>query len=113
MIDVQCVMPSLANVAKCFHTRLVSTSEIAHSPATEQFTFDVERGYAQAAHLIQIAAALGARVLVTTRYADWGGQAAEVKLDVLGGDAAAAFLQKRDPEWKLSKTKDMPEELHE
>ena len=37
----------------------------------------------------------GARVLVTTRYADWGGQAAEVKLDVLGEDDAAAFLQKR------------------
>jgi carbon-monoxide dehydrogenase catalytic subunit len=55
VIDVQCVMPSLANVAKCFHTRLVSTSEIAHSPETEQFTFDVQEGYAQASHLIRMA----------------------------------------------------------
>ena len=31
IIDVQCVMPSLAQVAKCFHTKLVSTSEIAQS----------------------------------------------------------------------------------
>jgi hypothetical protein len=37
----------------------------------------------------------GARVLLTTRWADWGGQAAEIKLDVLDRDAAAAFLQKR------------------
>lgn len=38
---------------------------------------------------------VGARVLVTTRWTDWGGQAAELKLDVLGHDAATAFLQKR------------------
>jgi tetratricopeptide (TPR) repeat protein len=37
----------------------------------------------------------GARVLLTTRWADWGGQAAEIKLDVLDEQAAAAFLQKR------------------
>ncbi|MFC1456970.1 tetratricopeptide repeat protein [Microvirga arabica] len=37
----------------------------------------------------------GARVLVTTRWADWGGQANELELDVLGPEAAVAFLQKR------------------
>jgi tetratricopeptide (TPR) repeat protein len=37
----------------------------------------------------------GARVLVTTRYSDWGGQAAELKLNVLDADVAANFLQKR------------------
>src|SRR6202022_4054701 len=37
----------------------------------------------------------GARALVTSRWADWGGQAAEVKIDVLGSDAAVEFLQKR------------------
>ena len=39
--------------------------------------------------------AAGARVLVTTRWADWGGQAVEVKLDALSAEAAVAFLQKR------------------
>ena len=39
--------------------------------------------------------AAGARVLVTTRWADWGGQAVEVKLDALGAEAAVTFLQKR------------------
>jgi tetratricopeptide (TPR) repeat protein len=37
----------------------------------------------------------GARVLLTTRWADWGGQAAELKLDALAPAAAAAFLEKR------------------
>ena len=31
----------------------------------------------------------GARVLATTRWADWGGQAAEIRVDVLGTEAAA------------------------
>jgi carbon-monoxide dehydrogenase catalytic subunit len=55
IIDVQCVMPSLANVAKCFHTKLVSTSEIAHSPEAEQITFEVEKGYEHACRLIRTA----------------------------------------------------------
>jgi tetratricopeptide (TPR) repeat protein len=37
----------------------------------------------------------GARVLVTTRWSDWGGQAKEVYADVLAPDAAVAFLQQR------------------
>ncbi|MGE5646245.1 MAG: anaerobic carbon-monoxide dehydrogenase catalytic subunit [Acidobacteriota bacterium] len=53
IIDVQCVMPSLAQVARCFHTKLVSTSEIAHSVDAEQITFDVERGYEHAVRLIR------------------------------------------------------------
>ena len=35
VIDVQCVMPSLSQVTKCFHTKLVSTSEIAHTGDAE------------------------------------------------------------------------------
>jgi tetratricopeptide (TPR) repeat protein len=37
----------------------------------------------------------GARVLMTTRWTDWAGRAAEIKLNVLGEDAAAQFLQTR------------------
>jgi len=53
VVDVQCVMPSLAQVAKCFHTKLVSTSEIAQTAEAEQITFDVRNGYAQACELIR------------------------------------------------------------
>ncbi|MHB9036245.1 MAG: anaerobic carbon-monoxide dehydrogenase catalytic subunit [Armatimonadota bacterium] len=53
IVDVQCVMPSLPEVTKCFHTRLVSTSEIAQTFNAEQITFEVEKGYAHAVHLIR------------------------------------------------------------
>ena len=55
VIDVQCVMPSLAQVAKCFHTKLVSTSEIAQTFEAEQITYDVARGYEHASALIRAA----------------------------------------------------------
>lgn len=55
VVDVQCVMPSLAGVARCFHTKLVSTSEIAHSPNTEQITFSPENGYEHACRLVRMA----------------------------------------------------------
>jgi carbon-monoxide dehydrogenase catalytic subunit len=53
VVDVQCVMPSLAQVVKCFHTKLVSTSEIAHTVEADQITFDARDGYEQACSLIR------------------------------------------------------------
>lgn len=53
IVDVQCVMASLGNVAKCFHTKLVSTSEIAQTIDAEQITFEVENGYEHACRLIR------------------------------------------------------------
>ena len=53
VVDVQCVMPSLAHVVKCFHTELVSTSEIAQSMGAEQITFEPKHGYEQASQLIR------------------------------------------------------------
>ena len=53
VVDVQCVMPSLAQVSKCFHTELVSTSEIAQSMGAEQITFDAKAGYEHASRLIR------------------------------------------------------------
>jgi carbon-monoxide dehydrogenase catalytic subunit len=53
VIDVQCVMPSLSQVTKCFHTKLVSTSDIAHTGEAEQIEFNVQNGYEQASSLIR------------------------------------------------------------
>ena len=39
--------------------------------------------------------AAGARVLITSRWADWMGRAVEMKLDLFGKESAAEFLQKR------------------
>ncbi|MHB1458595.1 MAG: anaerobic carbon-monoxide dehydrogenase catalytic subunit, partial [Armatimonadota bacterium] len=55
IVDVQCVMPSLPEVSKCFHTKLVSTSEIAQTFNAEQISFDVEKGYEHAVSLIRSA----------------------------------------------------------
>lgn len=55
IVDVQCVMPSLPEVMKCFHTKLVSTSEIAQTFNAEQITFEVEHGLAHAKRLIRMA----------------------------------------------------------
>jgi len=53
--DVQCVMPSLPEVMKCFHTKLISTSEIAQTYNAEQITFEVQHGYEHASNLIRMA----------------------------------------------------------
>jgi carbon-monoxide dehydrogenase catalytic subunit len=55
IVDVQCVMPSLPEVVRCFHTKLVSTSELAHTHDAQQITFDVQKGYQQACQLIRAA----------------------------------------------------------
>jgi carbon-monoxide dehydrogenase catalytic subunit len=55
IVDVQCVMPSLPEVVRCFHTKLVSTSEIAQTFNAEQITFDVEKGHEHAVRLIRAA----------------------------------------------------------
>ncbi len=55
IVDVQCIMPSLPEVMKCFHTKLISTSEIAQTINAEQINFEVEHGYEQACDLIRMA----------------------------------------------------------
>jgi carbon-monoxide dehydrogenase catalytic subunit len=55
IVDVQCVMPSLPEVMKCFHTKLISTSEIAQTFNAEQITFEVAHGYEDACNLIRMA----------------------------------------------------------
>ena len=40
VVDVQCVMPGLAGVAKHFHTRLITTSDKARLPGVDHVSFD-------------------------------------------------------------------------
>jgi carbon-monoxide dehydrogenase catalytic subunit len=37
--DYQCIMPSLVDVAQCFHTKFISTSDKGHFPGAERFHF--------------------------------------------------------------------------
>lgn len=43
VVDYQCIMPSLTNVASCFHTKVISTSEKAHFPGATHVEMDPER----------------------------------------------------------------------
>ena len=40
IVDIQCIMPSLPQVAKCYHTKVISTSPKAKFPGAEHIPFD-------------------------------------------------------------------------
>jgi carbon-monoxide dehydrogenase catalytic subunit len=44
IVDVQCIMPSLATVAKCYHTKLITTSPKAKVPGAIHMEFDEQKG---------------------------------------------------------------------
>jgi carbon-monoxide dehydrogenase catalytic subunit len=44
IVDYQCIMPSVTDVAKCFHTRVVSTADKAKFPGATHVSFDPRRG---------------------------------------------------------------------
>jgi carbon-monoxide dehydrogenase catalytic subunit len=55
LVDVQCVMPSLGSVAGCFHTKVLSTSPLAHTQGFEAFEFSEEHAEQQAKALVRMA----------------------------------------------------------
>ncbi len=44
VVDYQCIMPSVAETAKCFHTKVISTFDKAKFPGVEHISFDPQRG---------------------------------------------------------------------
>jgi carbon-monoxide dehydrogenase catalytic subunit len=44
VVDYQCIMPSVTDVAKCFHTQVISTSDKAKFPGATHVSFDPHRG---------------------------------------------------------------------
>jgi len=61
VVDVQCVMPSLVQVAACRHTRVVTTSPQAHIPGAEHLEFDPREPKAAARAIIERAVEAFAR----------------------------------------------------
>ncbi len=43
VVDVQCIFPVMADLARCFHTRFITTSEAARFPGSLHIPLDVER----------------------------------------------------------------------
>ncbi len=55
VIDVQCIMPALADVASCYHTRLITTMPVARMPGAQHVPFEIEKADETARQIVRIA----------------------------------------------------------
>ncbi len=55
VVDVQCIMPSLGDLAGCYHTKFISTSPKADFPGTVRMEFHEDRAYDTAKKIVRIA----------------------------------------------------------
>ncbi|MDQ7850578.1 MAG: anaerobic carbon-monoxide dehydrogenase catalytic subunit [Armatimonadota bacterium] len=55
VVDYQCIMPSLANVAECYHTQLVTTMPISKIPGARHVEFHEGHARASAREIIRLA----------------------------------------------------------
>jgi carbon-monoxide dehydrogenase catalytic subunit len=55
VVDVQCIMPSLSQVAACYHTKLVTTSPKARIAGSEYVPFDEHHALQTARNIISLA----------------------------------------------------------
>jgi carbon-monoxide dehydrogenase catalytic subunit len=55
IVDVQCLMPSLDEVSRCFHTKLITTSPKAKMPGVEHIEFDERHALDIAKRIIRTA----------------------------------------------------------
>jgi carbon-monoxide dehydrogenase catalytic subunit len=44
VVDYQCIMPAVTDIANCFHTRVISTADKAKFPGATHISFDPHRG---------------------------------------------------------------------
>ena len=55
VVDYQCIMPSVVDVAKCYHTRVISTSDKAKFTGATHVSFDPHRGAEIAQDIVRMA----------------------------------------------------------
>ncbi len=55
VVDYQCIMPSVAETAKCFHTKVISTFDKAKFPGVEHISFDPQRALAIGKQIVRLA----------------------------------------------------------
>ncbi|TYP56644.1 anaerobic carbon-monoxide dehydrogenase catalytic subunit [Thermosediminibacter litoriperuensis] len=53
IVDVQCIMPSLATVAKCYHTKLITTSPKAKIPGAIHIEFNEQKSLEIARRIVK------------------------------------------------------------
>ena len=62
VVDYQCIMPGLVQVASCYHTKIVTTSPKAHFAGATHVEFDIHNAKQKAKEVVRLAiAAYGAR----------------------------------------------------
>jgi len=55
VVDYQCIMPSVVDVARCYHTKVISTSDKAKFPGATHVSFDPERSDEIARDIVRMA----------------------------------------------------------
>jgi carbon-monoxide dehydrogenase catalytic subunit len=55
VVDYQCIMPSLGRIAKCYHTKMFSTSEKAYFPEAVPFEITPDNAISKARELVKTA----------------------------------------------------------
>ena len=55
VVDYQCIMPSIVDVAKCYHTKIISTSDKAKFTGATHVSFDPEHGAEIAKRIVRMA----------------------------------------------------------
>ena len=94
IVDYQCIMPSVTHVAKCFHTKVVSTSDKAKFPGATHVSFDPKRGMEIGHDLVRTAVEnysnrIPQRVRIPDKPVDMmGGFSVEAIVKALGGTPA-------------------------
>lgn len=97
IVDLQCIMPSLPDIASCFHTKVVSTNPRAHFPGSEYIEFEEEKGMETARRIITMAIENfpnrnKTRVHIPGDSRDLiGGFTTEYVFKMLGGDYRSTF----------------------
>ncbi|BEP18385.1 anaerobic carbon-monoxide dehydrogenase catalytic subunit [Pyrofollis japonicus] len=91
VVDVQCIMPALANVARCYHTKLITTIPIAKIPGSVYIEFTPEKADEVAREIVRIAVEnfpnrAKERVMIPKEKMElWAGFSVEALLEHLGG----------------------------
>ncbi len=55
VVDYQCIMPAVTEIAKCFHTQVISTADKAKIPGATHISFEPANGLAIAKEIIRLA----------------------------------------------------------
>jgi len=102
IVDVQCVMPALATVAGCFHTKVISTSKKAKFSGIEHVEFNEEEALSTAKKIVRMAIEnfsnrKSQRIIIPDETKDLiAGFTAENTATILGGKYRATYRPLND-----------------